>query len=63
MFFISFNEAFLFQELFSLISLPVTPSVGTRLENLALDDMEDFNPRETKNPMLNNNSNKGRDES
>lgn len=42
------------EELFSLISLPVTPSVGTRLENLALDDMEDFNPRETSNVTLSN---------
>lgn len=41
------------QELFNLISLPVAPSVGPRLENLVLDDMEDFNPREN-NSMLNN---------
>lgn len=34
------------QELFTLVSLP---SVGPRLENLVLDDMEDFNPRESLN--------------
>ncbi|XP_035219192.1 PTB domain-containing engulfment adapter protein 1-like [Stegodyphus dumicola] len=34
------------QELFNLVSFSNTPSVGTKLENLALDDLEDFNPRE-----------------
>lgn len=32
------------QELFNLISL--SPAVGTKLENLALDELEDFNPRD-----------------
>lgn len=43
------------QELFDLVSLPITPTVGTRLQNLALDDLEDFNPREA--PVTNGNTN------
>jgi len=42
------------QELFSLVTLPVSPTVGTRLENLVLDDMEDFNPRENTSTALSN---------
>ncbi|XP_015921605.1 PTB domain-containing engulfment adapter protein 1 [Parasteatoda tepidariorum] len=34
------------QELFNLVSFPIAPAVGTKLENLALDEFEDFNPRE-----------------
>lgn len=43
------------EELFTLISLPVTPSVGPRLENLVLDDMDDFNPRESNTVLSNGN--------
>lgn len=41
------------QELFNLVSLPITtPSVGTKLENLCLDDLDDFNPRQ-ETPITN----------
>ncbi|KAG8199945.1 hypothetical protein JTE90_006192 [Oedothorax gibbosus] len=34
------------QELFNLVSFSTAPSVGTKLENLCLDDLDDFNPRQ-----------------
>ncbi|XP_054711315.1 PTB domain-containing engulfment adapter protein 1-like [Uloborus diversus] len=36
------------EELFHLVTLPIAPTVGTKLENLVLDDLDDFNPRENK---------------
>ncbi|GIY91698.1 PTB domain-containing engulfment adapter protein 1 [Caerostris extrusa] len=46
------------QELFNLISLPVAPTVGTKLENLCLDDLDDFNPRQ-ETPVTNGNNQNG----
>ncbi|GBM30298.1 PTB domain-containing engulfment adapter protein 1 [Araneus ventricosus] len=47
------------QELFNLVSLPITtPAVGTKLENLCLDDLDDFNPRQ-ETPITNGNKANG----
>lgn len=46
------------QELFNLVSFPPTPTVGTKLENLCLDDLEDFNPRQ-EIPIANGNKENG----